>query len=62
MDFAKDFGKPPEKLGADELRTCQTYLLREAKLAVGAMVAYVAALRFLSNRPPRAPTSAGPRG
>ncbi|MBZ5672523.1 MAG: site-specific integrase [Acidobacteriia bacterium] len=48
--FAKHFGKRPDKLGPDELRTYQAYLLRERKLAVGTVVARVAALRFFYVR------------
>ena len=33
--FAKHFGKSPDKLGPDELRSYQAYLLTERKLAVG---------------------------
>ena len=45
-DFAKHFGKSPDKLGLDELRTYQAYLLRERKLTAGTVVNQVAALRF----------------
>src|SRR5271165_4328381 len=48
--FAKHFGKPPDKLGPDELRSYQAYLLRERKLAVGTVIARVAALRFFFIR------------
>ena len=48
--FAKHFGKRHDKLGPDELRTYQAYLLRERKLAVGTVVARVAALRFFYVR------------
>ncbi len=45
-DFARYFGKSPDKLGRGELRSYQAYLLRERKLAVGTVVAHVSALRF----------------
>ena len=45
-DFAQHFGKSPDKLGPDELRTYQAYLLKEHKLVSGTAVNYVAALRF----------------
>ena len=45
-DFAKYFGKSPDKLGPNELRTYQAYLLRERKLTPGTVVNRVAALRF----------------
>ena len=34
-DFAKYFGKSPDKLGPNELRTYQAYLLRVRKLTPG---------------------------
>jgi integrase/recombinase XerD len=45
-DFAKFFGKSPDKLGLNELRTYQAYLLRERKLTPGTVINQVAALRF----------------
>ncbi len=45
-DFAKYFGRSPDKLGLNELRTYQAYLLRECKLTPGTVVNQVAALRF----------------
>ncbi len=45
-NFAKHFGKSPDKLGPDQLRTYQAYLLKKRKLASGTAVNYVAALRF----------------
>ena len=42
--FARYFGKSPDMLGPDELRSYQAYLLRERKLAVGTVIARVAAL------------------
>jgi hypothetical protein len=33
-DFAKYFGKSPDKLGPNELRTYQAYLLQDRKLKV----------------------------
>ncbi len=45
-NFAQHFGKSPDKLGPDQLRTYQAYLLKERKLASGTAVNYVAALRF----------------
>src|ERR1019366_1109412 len=49
-NFARHFGKSPDKLGPDELRSYQAYLLRERKLAVGIVIARVAALRFFFIR------------
>jgi integrase/recombinase XerD len=45
-DFAKHFGKSPDKLGPNELRTYQAYLLQDRKLTPGTVVNWVAALRF----------------
>lgn len=45
-DFAKYFGKSPDKLGPNQLRTYQAYLLHERKLTPGTVVNRVAALRF----------------
>src|SRR2546422_5197204 len=44
--FARHFGKSPDKLGPNELRTYQAYLLKERKLTPGTAVNCVAALRF----------------
>jgi integrase/recombinase XerD len=48
--FAKHFGKAPDQLGPDDLRSYQAYLLQERKLAVGTVIARVAALRFFFVR------------
>jgi integrase/recombinase XerD len=48
--FAKHFGKPPDQLGPDELRSYQAYLLNKRKLAVGTVIGRVAALRFFFVR------------
>ncbi|HXY13978.1 MAG TPA: tyrosine-type recombinase/integrase [Terriglobales bacterium] len=45
-DFAKHFGKSPDKLGPNELRSYQAYLLQERKVTPGTAVNCVAALRF----------------
>src|SRR2546427_6870887 len=45
-EFAKYFGKSPDKLGPNELRTYQAYLLTECKLTHGTVVNREAALRF----------------
>lgn len=49
-EFARYFGKSPDKLGLKELRTYQAYLLKQRKLAVGSVVNHVAALRFFFVR------------
>ncbi len=48
--FARHFGKAPDKLGLEHLRTYQAYLLKQRKLAVGTVVGHVAALRFFFVR------------
>ena len=49
-NFARHFGRSPDKLGLNELRSYQAYLLRDRKLAVGTVVGLVAALRFFFNK------------
>jgi hypothetical protein len=36
--FAKHFGRSPDELGPDELRSYQAYLLQERKLAVNTVI------------------------
>ncbi len=50
QQFAVHFGKSPDKLGPDDLRSYQAYLFAERKLAVASVVARVAALRFFFIR------------
>jgi len=50
QQFAVHFGKSPDQLGPDDLRSYQAYLLAERKLAVASVVARVAALRFFFVR------------
>jgi integrase/recombinase XerD len=63
QQFAVHFGRSPDKLGPDDLRSYLAYLLVERKLAVGSVVARVAALRFFfvaqpaSGSPCSAPAS-----
>ena len=45
-EFAKYFGKSPDKLGPNELRTYQAHLLQDRKLTPGTVINQVAALRF----------------
>ena len=45
--FARHFGKSPEELGPEEIRTYQVYLTNEKKLAPGSVLIAVCALRFL---------------
>ena len=48
--FADDFGKSPERLGGDEIRQFETYLLRDKKLAPGTVEGRMAGLRFLYKK------------
>ena len=50
-EFARYYGKPPDKLGLMELRTYQAYLLNERKLALGSVVNHVSGLRPRNYRP-----------
>jgi site-specific recombinase XerD len=54
-DFARHFGKSPDQLGPNELRTYQAYLLQERKLTPGSAVNCVAALRFFFVKTLRRP-------
>ena len=47
--FARYFGRSPETLGAEEIRSYQVYLAMEKKLAPSSISTTVAALRFLYN-------------
>src|ERR1700693_5055400 len=57
-DFAKHFGKSPDKLGPNELRTYQAYLLTECKLTPGTVINQVAACASFSSRRSRVTSSA----
>ena len=46
-DFARYFGKSPDKLGQEQMRTYQLHLLNDCKLTVETIVGRIAALRFL---------------
>ena len=48
--FAEYFGKSPEKLGAEEIRRYQLYLLNEKKYAPGTVEMRMSALRFLYKK------------
>jgi len=45
--FARHFGKSPDLLGQEEIRSYQIYLTQEKKLAPGSVTIAVSALRFL---------------
>ena len=44
--FAKHFGRSPDQLGLDEIRTYQVYLLKERKMGVRTVGLHTAGLRF----------------
>jgi integrase/recombinase XerD len=46
LQFARYFGKSPDKLGPEEIRTCQNYLTNEKKLAPSSIHVAIGALRF----------------
>jgi integrase/recombinase XerD len=48
--FAEYFHQSPEKLGAEEVRRFQLYLLQEKKLAAGTVEIRMSALRFLYKK------------
>ena len=45
--FARHFGKSPEELGPEDIRSYQVYLTNEKRLAPGSVLIAVCALRFL---------------
>jgi site-specific recombinase XerD len=49
-EFAEHFGKPPDQLGPDDLRSYQAYLFKVRKLSTGSVVNHVSALRFFFVR------------
>jgi len=48
--FAQHFGKSPDKLGPEHLRSYQAYLFKERELCPGSVEHHVAALRFFFLR------------
>ena len=48
--YHRHVGRPLDQIGPDDLRCYQVYLLEERKLAVGTVVAEIAALRFFYLR------------
>ena len=47
--FARHFGRSPESLGPEQIRTYQVYLATEKELSPSSISVAVAALRFLYN-------------
>ncbi len=54
-DFARYFGKPPERLGPEHIRQYQVHLFRDRKLAASTVEGRAAALRFLFVKTLRRP-------
>ena len=54
-DFARYFGKPPERLGPEHIREYQAHLFRDRKLAASTVEGRAAALRFLFVKTLRRP-------
>jgi integrase/recombinase XerD len=54
-DFARYFGKPPERLGAEHIREYQVHLFRDRKLTASTVQGRAAALRFLFVKTLRRP-------
>jgi len=48
--FAEYFGKSPEKLGPEEIRRYQLYLLNKKKCSAGTVKVHMSALRFLYKK------------
>jgi integrase/recombinase XerD len=46
-DFAKHFGKSPDLLGAEQIRECQLFLIKEKGIALPTYIQIVSGLRFL---------------
>ena len=48
--FAQHYGKSPDKLGREHLRSYQAYLLKQRKLSPGSVEYHIGALRFFFVR------------
>jgi site-specific recombinase XerD len=46
-DFAQHFNKPPDKLGSEEIRSYQLFLLNQKRVKLSTYIQSVCALRFL---------------
>src|SRR5882762_10852510 len=49
-EFAKHFGKSPDQLGAEHIRTYQLFLVKEGRLSQSTYIQVVSALRFLYSQ------------
>jgi integrase/recombinase XerD len=54
-DFARYFGKPPERLGPEHVRQYQVHLFRDRKVSPSTVVGRASALRFLFVKTLRRP-------
>jgi len=54
-DVARYFGKPPDRLTTEQIRSYQVHLLQERKLAPGTVQLHIAALRFFFMKTLRRP-------
>jgi integrase/recombinase XerD len=45
-DFAQHFNKPPDQLGAEEIRSWQLFLLNEKRVKLSTYIQAICALRF----------------
>ena len=45
-EFAKHFGKPPDQLGAEDIRRFQLFLIQEKKVSLSSYIQMICALRF----------------
>jgi site-specific recombinase XerD len=53
--FAEYFGKSPDRLGIEEIRSYQVYLVKKKKISYSTLNVIVAALRFFYRTPLRKP-------
>jgi hypothetical protein len=51
-EFAKHFGKSPDRLGAEQIREYQLFLIKEKKIALPTYIQIVSGLRFLYTNTP----------
>ena len=51
-DFAEHFKKSPEKLGPEEIRSYQLFLLNEKRVKLSTYIQAICALRFFYNASP----------
>jgi integrase/recombinase XerD len=52
-EFAQHFNKPPDQLGAEEIRSWQLFLLNEKRVKLSTYIQAICALLLLANRRPK---------